>query len=434
MVFRLRPLRLLGWALLSSMLLNGAAYLTFVLNAYAAAAVAAASAVLALRSLVAEAFRPDREYLLLVDALESAELAGRIPEDVVSPTVHQRLTRALGSLGSRLRALNGKVARLEGIIEHAPTPLVEVLGDERIVPLNRAARSELALPVSTLAALDAAQPDLGRAMRRIRPSEPQLVRYRSESRIERWHLTAKKMTHDSVERHLIAMQNIDGALDATEFDAWRDLMRVVNHEIINALTPISSLAESVQTRAAAIEGAETLGEVTSTLATRARTLRDFILSYRELSRLPEPRLEQVELSGLVHELVALAATDLDLVIDARELWVMADPGQTEQAILNLIKNAVEAGGPVSVRVSGDANSASVAVEDSGPGVPEKVEDRLFVPFFTTKREGTGVGLSLVRQIALGHRGRVEWSNLPGGGARFELSLPREYAWPELPPR
>ncbi|MEO1172726.1 MAG: ATP-binding protein [Myxococcota bacterium] len=426
MGYRYRPIRIILWAFSAMLGLNVAVLLAWQASAFAAAVVSALAAALCARAVFVEAYRPQREFALLADALESTELTLTVHESGIPDRLRARLERALSAVAKRLRTLNGAVARLEGIVEHAPSPLVEVSPDGRLTPLNSAARTVFELPVSNLAALADVQPDLGRAMSRIRPGEPQLVRYHSSGAVERWHLTARAVTQGGTVRHLVAMQNIDGALDATEFDAWRDLMRVVNHEIINALTPISSLAETAESRARDLEADNGLREVTVALAARARTLRQFIFSYRELSRLPEPEYEPVELSARIRELVMMAEGDVELVTDEAPLHANVDPVQIEQAVLNLIKNGLEAGPPVRVRLGRVDNSIAIAVEDSGSGVPDSVRGRLFVPFFTTKREGTGVGLSLVRQIALGHRGRIDWQNLPTGGARFELRLPGAY--------
>ncbi|MEO0815122.1 MAG: ATP-binding protein, partial [Myxococcota bacterium] len=308
---------------------------------------------------------------------------------------------------------------------------------------NDAARKSLP-EVGSIDGLSKEEPKLAQALMALRPGPPTL--HRSSRGATRWLLTARALRTPRGESVIISMQDVNNAMMRTEFDAWRDLIRVVNHEIINALTPISSLAQSSLTLAQRLDpdddAASQLRDVTGALQERARSLREFIHNYRDMSRLPKARLEPVQLDALIRSLV--------FELDQREgasfvlgegpgepVWASLDASLVQQAVLNLLINAADAHreasqeAPVEVRIGCTDDDVIVEVRDRGEGVPVHAAEQLFMPFFTTKAEGNGIGLSLVRQVCLAHRGAVQWENQPEGGALFRLLFPRgENAHPQ----
>ncbi|WP_426662324.1 sensor histidine kinase [Rhodanobacter aciditrophus] len=231
---------------------------------------------------------------------------------------------------------------------------------------------------------------------------------------------------------LLVVNDVGRVLREEERAAWQRLLRVLGHEVNNSLAPIQSMAGTLATLAARDPlpddwredfrgGLELIGH-------RAEALGRFLSSYSKLARLPPPQPRAVELAGLVAKLARLEQR-LAVVVEAGEpLTLQADPDQLEQALINLLRNAVEAalpGGGVRVRWRRRDERACIEVEDDGPGPPSS--DNLFVPFFTTKPGGSGIGLALARQIAEAHDGGV--SLLPRDGARGALAT----LWLPLPP-
>jgi nitrogen fixation/metabolism regulation signal transduction histidine kinase len=243
---------------------------------------------------------------------------------------------------------------------------------------------------------------------------------------------------------LVSLQNIQSELDGVQLQAWQDLVRVLTHEIMNSITPVTSLAK---TAAELVDDAilklgehpevsEELADVKSaveTVARRSEGLMQFVQSYRRLTRLPAPKQQRIQLSELFANVEQLVAAEwaekeieLSLRVEPSSLELTADPDMLEQVLLNLLQNAehVLAGrDPARVNLVGSLSRqghVSVEVSDNGPGVSADIAKRIFVPFFTTRREGSGVGLALTRQVMLAHGGTATLGTSDSGGAKFTL--------------
>ena len=244
---------------------------------------------------------------------------------------------------------------------------------------------------------------------------------------------------------LLSVQNIRGELEANEIDAWQDLARVLMHEIMNSIAPISSLAFTATGLLAKVlakqreegrdisDGESDALSALETIGKRSRSLLAFVENYRKVLRLPTPAYALVrcdELFGKVRGLMegALREGRIALKVCAvpMGLRISADEGLIEQALINLVKNSVEAleGAPrpaIEIGARIDAGGKPVIeVADNGRGIPECNLENIFIPFFTTKREGSGVGLSLCRQIMRLHGGSISASSSPGERTVFSL--------------
>jgi len=235
---------------------------------------------------------------------------------------------------------------------------------------------------------------------------------------------------------LVSLQVVAGELDAVQLRAWQDMCRVLAHEIMNSLTPIASLSESAAALMAARDESECeVSRAVDAIARRSLHLLEFVERYRDLTDLPEPRLRTVQAVELVGDVEAVlqpsfAARGIAYArtIEPPDLIIQGDPELLSQALFNLLQNAAEAVVAVdtplihlSCEEDGDEIACSVA--DNGLGVPAERLREIFVPFFTTKATGAGIGLTLARQIALAHGGRIEALNKDGGGALFRLTIP-----------
>jgi signal transduction histidine kinase len=235
---------------------------------------------------------------------------------------------------------------------------------------------------------------------------------------------------------LVALQPIAGEPDAVEQAAWRDLMRVLAHEIMNSLTPIASLSESLARRLP--EGADAEARAAlEVIARRSENLMGFVDRYRLVADTPPPIRAPVRLDAFARDITRLMAgsfaaarAELSLKVDPPELEVEADRGLLEQAVINLLKNALDAcrGGAsprVELACAAAEDQVTITVRDNGEGVPPDRLETIFVPFYTSRSGGSGIGLSLARQIAQAHGGQLTaCNNEDGGGATFEMSLPR----------
>lgn len=239
---------------------------------------------------------------------------------------------------------------------------------------------------------------------------------------------------------VVAVQPIQGELNAVEIAAQSDLVRVLTHEIMNSMTPVTSLANTAAQIMAGIDkgGDKDIADARAaveTLARRADGVMHFVESYRQISRAPEIRRKVFDASAWAKELEALfkasgAAEGVKFTSTVQAgLSLDADPDLLFQVLINLLRNAAEAASSsasnpaVSIGFERTGSGRTrIEVADNGPGVPESLRQDVFLPFFTTKQNGTGVGLSLARQVILAHRGSIDLATSPSGGALFRIVL------------
>jgi two-component system nitrogen regulation sensor histidine kinase NtrY len=252
-------------------------------------------------------------------------------------------------------------------------------------------------------------------------------------RTGRFEVRTRAFRENGVPHTLLMVSDLSRALRDEERRAWQRLIRVIGHEINNSLTPIKSLAGTLREMLAKATRTGEHGEVLdglSLIGDRAASLTRFVATYSQLARVPAPGKQPVSLNALLHRLVALEAFMGVRVEAPFETVVPADSGQLEQALINLIKNGIEAAENgaqgVDVTVSRVRDAAVIDIRDTGDGIANP--DNLFVPFFTTKPGGSGIGLALSRQIIEAHGGTLTLLNRTdrsGTIARVTLPVPAE---------
>ena len=239
---------------------------------------------------------------------------------------------------------------------------------------------------------------------------------------------------------IISVHDISNELDAKELESWQKLIRVLTHEIMNSITPITSLSETLlnyfippekpldkKTVANTVKGLEVINE-------RGTGLIRFVESYRKLTRLSKPVLKHVNLRNLIEHLMLLLENEADfqriqfnVETETPDIGIKADEAQLSQVLINLIKNAMYAVKDlkepcISVRAHYLQNGCcEIQVIDNGPGIPPEIMEQIFIPFFTTKENGSGIGLSLSRQIMKNHGGSIEAVSSPGSTV-FTLTI------------
>ncbi|MBI3081928.1 MAG: PAS domain-containing sensor histidine kinase, partial [Gemmatimonadetes bacterium] len=336
--------------------------------------------------------------------------------------------------GQRLGALEA-TALLRRVIAEVDVAVFTFDQDQRLRLLNRA--GERFLGQGAARALGRTAGDLGLAAC-LEGEVPRTVELPFGGRLGRWEVRRSAFRQDGRPHQLVVLSDLSRALREEERQAWQRLIRVLGHEINNSLAPIQSIAKSLgealdrgkrpgtagPTEPA--DSAEDFRRGLAVIAARSESLSRFMAAYSRLARLPRPTLAPVDLPALVRRVAGLE-TRLSVRIGSQSaLSVAADADQLEQLLINLVSNAVDAaletGGGVNIGWDVVDHAVEVRVEDEGPGIPETAN--LFVPFYTTKPEGSGIGLVLSRQIAEAHGGTLTLENRAAGrGCVARLTLP-----------
>jgi two-component system nitrogen regulation sensor histidine kinase NtrY len=326
------------------------------------------------------------------------------------------------------------VEYLQTMLDTVSAALIVLHEDDSIELANRAAHRLAGTHASRLAHVTAIGADAAQRIASLAPGERQVIRlYQGRDAL----ISVSGFSgNGGLPCKLISVQLIAGELDAVEVKAWRDMMRVLMHEIMNSLTPIASLAESLINRPErALDGSDALGALEA-IHRRSRGLIGFADNYRQIVELPKPALEDIDPGSYIAALGLLlraraqqAGIQFEASAEAATQPFRADPALLEQALINLVRNAFDAttgraGGSVHLSVVQEQTRLCISVCDNGCGVEPSQRGQLGVPFFSTKPNGSGVGLSLARHIALAHGGGLEFQPNEPRGSRFMLWLPQ----------
>lgn len=327
---------------------------------------------------------------------------------------------------------------LEARLEHAPIALFRIdgsSGDGAVTPMNANARKLVApgraIDPNSLYRELAAQPVDQRGM----------IGFDTERGSERALVAVSALSLQGAPQRLAALMPVESELEAEALNAWRQLVHVLTHEIMNSLTPVASLSRTAREMldefrpGLPVDVGADLATALDAISRRAGSLVDFVSSYRSLSNVPEARPERVAVAGLFERVAALVGPDWRaragaavFVVEPPSLELIVDQGQLEQALINLIKNAADATAHVGVpKVTVSARLARggrlrIEVADNGSGVPDELAGSIFTPFFTTKKHGSGIGLAMVRQLVHGNGGTVRYAKSVGEGARFVITF------------
>jgi nitrogen fixation/metabolism regulation signal transduction histidine kinase len=340
------------------------------------------------------------------------------------------LVRAHNELGRVLRAerqnLFQRELLLDTMVQNSPTALVLLEPGDHVVYANLAARALLngGKAMNGLLFADIAAECPEALQQALAQHQDRLFSVTIEREEETFHLAQKTFRLQGREHRLLLIKRLTRELSRQEVQTWKKVIRVISHELNNSLAPISSLAHSGRELAALGEPSR-LTPVFDTIEERARHLHGFIHGYAEFAKLPQPRPERLVWPEFLDQLARHYAFRRSASLPEQDGWY--DRAQLEQALINLLKNAHESGGApeeVELAVIERGEELRIEVRDRGHGMSETVLANALLPFYSTKRSGTGLGLALAREIAEAHGGRITIANREGGGLAVSLSLPR----------
>ncbi len=376
----------------------------------------------------------------LTRALEGAVLSYRDGDFSLSlaalgPPELARLLQLHADLGQALREQRQHLAQrellLDTVVQNSPVALLLTSASGKVAIANLAARQLLgdgrSLVGQDFAALAAGLPAaLQEAL--ASPQDRLFSVTLADGAEETFHLSQRSFRLQGQAHRLRLLRRMTRELSRAEVASWKRVIRVISHELNNSLAPISSLAHS-GAELARRGAAERLPGVFEMIGERAAHLHGFLSGYAQFAKLPAPQLQAVAWADLVAGLRGHA--EFNLVDELPAEPAQIDATQLEQALLNLLKNAHEAGGrceAVGLRVQALDGEWRIEVQDRGPGMSEAVLAQALLPFYSTKRSGqaggSGLGLALAREIIEAHGGRIALSNRRGGGLRVALHLPR----------
>ncbi len=334
---------------------------------------------------------------------------------------------------------------LQKILELVDTGILSYEGESgEIFWMNESLKKMLQVPyLKTIHSLEKRDPELYNDIIALKPGDGKITKAHIEKRAFKILLSATAFQTGEKKFKLIAFQNINEALDETESKAWQKLLSVMTHEIMNSVAPISSLADTLKNRlekssvhfsnkSSSIHDLE-LG--IDTIKRRSEGLLKFAETYRNLNKITTPNLKPVYVRDLfesLHQLMeptlAQKNIELETVLKDTDLLLQVDTALIEQVLINLIVNAMEAVKErpdpriVLSAFEADNHKTVIRVSDNGAGMSEEIMDKIFIPFFSTKKNGSGIGLSLCKQIMMLHKGNIQVQSLTGEGTAFSLQF------------
>jgi len=334
---------------------------------------------------------------------------------------------------------------LQKILELVDTGILSYEGDSgEVLWMNESLKKMLQVPyLKTIHSLEKRDSELYKDVVALKPGDGKITKAHLEKGSFKILLSATAFQTEGKKFKLIAFQNINEALDETESKAWQKLLSVMTHEIMNSVAPISSLADTLKNRleksvshmankSAAVHDLE-LG--IETIKRRSEGLLKFAETYRNLNKITTPSLKKIYVRDLfegLHQLMEPTLTqkniELEIVLKDTSLELQVDTSLVEQVLINLVVNAMEAvkdnPDPRIILSASSLNNRKILIKvsDNGFGMTEEILDKIFIPFFSTKKNGSGIGLSLCKQIMMLHKGNIQVQSRQGEGTAFTLQF------------
>ena len=335
---------------------------------------------------------------------------------------------------------------LQTVVEHISTALITFDEEGEIISFNKAAKQLLNKPyLKNLASLKSHDPDLYEKLKNVRQDHGELIRFLHHGELLNLSLRATNFVLKDHQYKIVSLQDIKSELEEKEVESWQKLIRVLTHEIMNSAIPISTLSSVISQMLEDDDGKplvlsqldddvgeDVLGGL-KTIETRSKGLVRFVEAYKSLTKIAPPRFERIQLKELVEGVQKLLSVDLKKSKTKFKLEIPSDHQINgdrellEQVLINLVKNAMESfhgkeDGEIGVESQVIGGRAVLKISDNGCGIEAENLDNIFVPFFTTRKNGSGIGLSLSRQIMRLHKGSISVSSTINQGTSFSLSF------------
>lgn len=372
-----------------------------------------------------------RRVTFMFNAIDNDDLTFRFRDDEAEAD-NRMLNKALNRIKeiivrAKLRA-EERERYYQLIMECARTGLVTVNDAGSVYQANGEALRIFGLPRMThIRQTETSMPEACRALQQIRTGQRLHVKEMTEAGEVNLSLTCAEIMLDQKRLRVIAVSDIDDYLAQTQIESWSKLTRILTHEIMNSLAPITSLSDTLLHLGRPLD--TDVAQGLETISATSRRLTAFVETFRRFTRIPEPQKAPVEVRGLLERAAALVATpQVGITVDVQpaEMLVYADEGLVSQVVVNLLKNAREAvaaqpDARIDVRARIDeGENIRIDVTDNGKAIPAAVTENIFTPFFTTKADGSGIGLSVSRRIMQLHNGSLRLTSNTDRRVTFTL--------------
>jgi len=336
---------------------------------------------------------------------------------------------------------------LQSLVDHVDIGLLSFDMNGRIEIYNRAAKKYLNVKQPPhLSSFEKTNNEIFNILKNIKPKQEILYKMKTDNHLQSILIKAAELKFENNMIKLVSFQDITNELDKKELDSWQRLIRVLTHEIMNSISPITSLTTVISgyfknkedEKPVPLEkiDSQIVSKTLSGLSTIEETgkgLLNFVDKYRSLTSLPEPDLSKFSIEGLFRKCKLLMGSNISTSIKIitsvfpADISLTADYAQVEQVLINLIKNSAEAlkgkkSGTIHLKAFYGDGSILIQVEDNGTGIPNDIIEDIFIPFYTTRKNGSGIGLSLSKQIMQNHDGTISVNSSPGKGSEFTLKF------------
>ncbi len=383
-----------------------------------------------------------------LDSIRFDDLSQSFKTESNDPSVqklHTELNEALAKLRTTRKEKDSEYQFFKNIVQHAAIGLLTFKKDGSIQIINSAARRMLRIvKADRLDDLKGVSEELVETFQKLKTGGRELVRIKFGDESLQLSVYVIELTLRDEEVKLVSMSNIQSELEEKEMEAWQNLVRVLTHEIMNSVTPISSLAGIVEddlkhridNQSETPLKKEELADMylsLQTISKRSAGLIRFVKEFRNLTHIPKPKLADVSLKELLDEMALLHKKELadhNITIKTEvmpsDMIIHADKTMIEQVLINLIKNAIQSFDEQTDKVielkgyHSEKGNAVISVKDNGAGIDVEALEKIFIPFFSTKKTGSGIGLSLSKQIMRQHEGNITVKSKLGEGTEFLL--------------
>ena len=382
-----------------------------------------------------------------LEAVQNNDSTLKFPENIAGKPIRE-LYRGMNKVNEQIQQLKivnqQREQYFQTLLEHVATGIVTFNSNGFVLHANTPVKKMLGMKVIThISQIERIDRNLFQTIRNIRPFEQKLVTLTTEHDLVELSIKASSIKTTGEELILLSIQDIRNELDEKELDSWMKLIRVLMHEIMNSITPISSLASTANNilknySPEKLTNQESIDDVTEALTTiqrRSEGLTGFVNKFRDISKIPKPNFQSVKVSELFYRIRLLAEQtisdkniELSFSINPEDLEIFIDQALIEQVLINLANNSIHAlsssqNGKIKfIAEINERGRAVLKVIDNGPGISEEILDRIFVPFFSTKKDGSGIGLSISQQIIHAHNGAISVSSIPNKETKFLIRL------------